>query len=1229
MDNLQLINDLIKYKNNELVDTDTYIRLKRKCIDKINESDNLKDILIEDIYLTLNENFIKNNKVPQELYFLVALDIIKNEEEEYKEELIKLKDIVRDIFYNDDVFNISYKKLIEIYKIIINDKANYSIIKCKLNRLTLLFLENNVDKYCMKKILININGCNKKEIFNYYNNFQNYYFLPDSIIDIFDFKTLNKLEFNVESNDNDNISCYDYLNNYFVKNGYLNIEEKNIRILILNTINELKLNKNKTLNYNLINEIAKYKSIFKIENLIEDYPKGKLEDLNKYIIKIKENPNIITLRELIKEIDDSEILFKLFMISSDIINNIDIDTKLIFINKLNSLKYYDVKFVLFCEKTIKETPIILDEIVYVLENIYKKDIFSDYSQKTLEYIICTNKSNDFLLDLANLKINSRNKNFDSNFINYYLNLYTQINDKNLIDNVTNRIINFNGVLENKMLIKPFWDFYIKYEDINSLKRIFILMYLNKYNNKENIKLREKEIISIWDFVFNLKKSSEYMEYLLDISKEYINNYTIRNKIIHFIKQYKIEDKFYNNNKNLILLKELYKYDDYLIKIYIEAISNGLIRSFDEYDIEFLTKKIKDGENEIYLDIEKALIRFFIDNNKCENYTKLLNNYIKIYSVNDNGEFFKEIIILNKNNKDVVKNILKNTEFNEIKGIEFILKSTISMIKESDPQMLIYIIDFYLKNDFFNDAYEVAMEYIKNASEISEFKYCKYINPIFANIDNNKKIEFYKNLIKRTDLDINFRIKNFNLYYDEENEKIIAEEFLKGNTLNELGKEFAFKHYCKDDFILLEDIIPKGKSNNKVLDMLYNKVKDEFNNEDINTFYLKELLDKEKDKDERLNNIHKHLIEMENESFNMYERNTFRNFKVKTIKSGMFIKSVDLIDIFTSETIKSLIVFRYSNIGNVIKEYMNNNGVEYNVICSTFYEIKESELNFEKNIESLLEKIKKLINLQIDLNNNNVMFIDFFINGVKEYSNAFMPLNLYNIREYKENIKVRYKEELSVISSTKTKYININEGNIVLLIKKLIKEYIEKELFEVNEKNIVLKLNENIINNNNINSYEELLISINEFLKDMNTDFEKISLRKNIKIFETLNNIEKELVIEKILNQNCITLDAKKIIINYNDEIESFNNYLKYLLVIFNESREGLDEEEFCKVYEKIINLINKSVDLTEFSKDIIEMFINSSKFTGISKSDIKEDLINLKNINDDDKSYILRTIDKY
>ncbi len=83
MDILQLINTLIEYKNNEILDTDMYIRLKRKCIDKINESNDLKDILIEDIYLILNENFIKENKVPQEAYFFFFLDIIKDKEEGY------------------------------------------------------------------------------------------------------------------------------------------------------------------------------------------------------------------------------------------------------------------------------------------------------------------------------------------------------------------------------------------------------------------------------------------------------------------------------------------------------------------------------------------------------------------------------------------------------------------------------------------------------------------------------------------------------------------------------------------------------------------------------------------------------------------------------------------------------------------------------------------------------------------------------------------------------------------------------------------------------------------------------------------------------------------------------------------------------------------------------------------------------------------------------------------
>lgn len=1227
MDILQLINTLIEYKNNEILDTDMYIRLKRKCIDKINESNDLKDILIEDIYLILNENFIKENKVPQEAYFLVALDIIKDKEEEYKQELIKLKNIIRDIFYNDNQFSISYKKLIEIYKIIINDKSNYSIIKCKLNRLTLLSIENDFNPYSIKKILINIDGCNKRELFDYYNNFENYYFLPNSAMEIFDFSTLNKLEFNIKVNNKDNISNYDYLNNYFVKNGYLDIKEQNIRILILNTINEL-LNGKKALNYNLMNELIKYKSIFKIDKLIEELPKGKLDYLNNYISKIKEEPNVITLRKLINEINNAELLFNLFIISNDIINNIDIDTKLLFINKLNYLEYHDIKFVLFCEKTIKETPIILDEIVSVLENIYEKDIFTENSQKTLEYIRCTNESSNILLDLANLRINSKNKKFDSNFINYYLSLYKKIEDKNFIDNITNSLINYNGVLEDKMLIKPFWDFYEKYNDKNALKRIFILMYINKYNNKENIKLREKEIISIWNFIFTLEKNNKYINYLLEISNEYIYNNTIRNKIINYIKSFNIEDKFYKNYSNLILLKQLYKYDDYLIKLYINAVSNEFIKSFDEDDISFLMKKVNDENNERSLDIEKTLIKFFIIDEKSEKYIELLNKYIKSNSNIDNGEFFKELIILNKNNKEVIYNILKNTDFNEIKGIEFILKSIIHVIKEKDSNLLIYIIDFYLKNNLFNDAYEVAIDYIENTFEISEFKYYKYIYPIFYELDNNKKVEFYKKLIKREDLDINFRVENCNLHYDKENEKIIAEEFLNGNTLSEIGKEIAFKYYYNDDFNLLK-IISKGKSNKKVLDMLYNKVKEGFNNPDINTIFLKDLLFIEKDKDENLNKIYEHLTQMENESFNIYEINTFRNFKVKTIKEGILIKNVNLIDVFTSDVIENLILFKYSNVANVIKNYMDNNEVKYRVIGKTFYEIKESEFNYERSVENLLYKIKKLINLQRDLNQNNTMIIDFFINGLKEYDTVFIPLNLYNLREYKNNLKVKYTQEFNIISHTKSKYIDINENNIVILIKKLIEEYVKKEFMGSDEQKIISKLKDYIIENININSYEELIRNIDEFLEEMKKDFEKNSLRKNIKIFKTLDNKEKEILVRNILNEKEISLDAKKLIINYDNDIENFDNYLEYLLTVFNESRDGINEGEFCKVYEKILKFINEYEYIESFKKSIVEMFINSSKITGISKEDIKLDLISLKNINDDDKSYILRTMEKY
>jgi len=533
---------------------------------------------------------------------------------------------------------------------------NYKIItiKCYLSSI-LNKKSKNYNKY--KKLILNsIKDINiiTSLLYDYIKlrclyNFENY---NEQEINFYNRKYINRLNchlLNTTNKNTFNININDFINN---NKFYNNIPNRNRTTEILkevldNIITHIKVN----IQEHYINHLLKFIKLF-----INNYDNNKNNKLKFYsfILNMEYNKNKINFNDLSNKLQQ-------------------------FYNKYENI--FNVKFDKYKEEkslyyNIKISPESYFKSMYLINKE-----FEDYNNKIKELINKTeNKEEKYKLNSSIIKLfnilPSKNNYFNNyipfspytlaKLINYnILNKETKKQDDNLVNNMFNKLFNFNKLNIRKNLIFTghfetdgigcSLQFYNTKYKITKKKEDNDLKYLNNLKKNELNNLKDKKIIGIDPGKYNILYMSDgYNKLRYTIHqrkyesgilkrKRFIDKIKNKNKEIieieTYLSSFNSKTNYYNNFK--LWLENKYKYFDKLFNFY----NNN---KFRRLKIEIYQKKIQSEKklvNNIKNKFGNNLILVFGDWNDeqgyrtgetstCKGIKKKLNKYYESYLVDE-------------------------------------------------------------------------------------------------------------------------------------------------------------------------------------------------------------------------------------------------------------------------------------------------------------------------------------------------------------------------------------------------------------------------------------------------------------------------------------------------------------------------------------------------------------------------------------------------------------------
>lgn len=510
----------------------------------------------------------KNIRFPQEAYLLMALELCNKEYTNapigYKQFLYN---IVEDYLFKDINFNLSgaiLQTIVEkLDKSFINEDR-LKLIKDKLNNLKLIEINEISSDY----LLLSLEGLPKVEVTKYYKGLENYYFLPNYNINVIDFNSgkLIKKVFKKDS-DSTEANVYYLLNAYIRKNYQLDLNNQYMRILSYMVSDQLASMNLIMANPELLNYFVKFHKIYNAKNtqILDEFMMKK--NIDRLLKDLAEEPTKSNFIEMLCKCKTVEDIFSFIKFAPKIVQEFDVDCYIEAIKECRKRSDYDIRIALFCEELLKDNTIALDDIVYFLKEIYKQNIFTGNSKRMLEYIEGA-YGYDLEIELMLLKIKSKEGNFDSDFIDKFVNIYNNTENKKDFDTIINKLINSNMNIFREELIEPIYYFYKRNNDLNALR---ILVKNAKAFNMLSIRniLEVHDLIQLFQFYESHNIS---FKEIIDISMFYLEDDIICNYIVKLV-----EDVYRSDNENNIKIMNT-KYNHIIEAIYkkSEIIANQFI-----------------------------------------------------------------------------------------------------------------------------------------------------------------------------------------------------------------------------------------------------------------------------------------------------------------------------------------------------------------------------------------------------------------------------------------------------------------------------------------------------------------------------------------------------------------------------------------------------------------------------------------------------------------------------
>ena len=548
----------------------------------------------------------------------------------------------------------------------------------------------------------------------------------------------------------------------------------------------------------------------------------------------------------------------------------------------------------------------------------------------------------------------------------------------------------------------------------------------------------------------LTKNNKIIYNIYDESNENFNEIIVSEKKYKYTKIYNNIDKslFENLITNQINIKSNISLL-ILIDNKLNETQNNVFSSFLDNLNNLISKNFFDKNN-----IKQILYNFYKINLKANSFENILNNKI----INKDSESFL-LLDINSNEKDDITNQSVNLlkiRFDYLDNIINVSSSiNIYFIKNSFEKILPLfsinkkekeIIILKEKIDYLLLTEKEIKEKLGKLNSINE--------NVLKDINNykNEVINYFENFVKKIDIE---RKEN-------KNKNISSNK----NNLNDLIKEAKF----------LLDIINKEQFKNREKEIYLKYIKIYSNNNQKNNFDLQEL----KSSINKFNNLNEELLEfLEKEKIYRESEKKERN-KEKEI-SKLKQKILKLEQELQSEKNKN----QKNNSNNIVNTNAQPKKINpkprslSNLKIDNTINTNNNQINIytlEKENKKLKEKISELKETISNLQSKNQSLLAANENLLKESNKAKDNITL---KDYKrgenslysspiKNIKVKKDK---IMNKTKTKYNISNNGNSLLLLKKIQEENKEfsKQLKDFNAKNLKLELSLKEINNTEINS----------------------------------------------------------------------------------------------------------------------------------------------------------------
>lgn len=1266
--------EIFNEHDNKIIKSKHWKSLRALSISKLNNNDDI------------DEEWISLAKLMEEEILPLEACIIFSKYINFNKDIVSfdvnyLNSVIVDILYEKTDFYLSGYVLLNYIKSVSNyitDKYKKSLLIRKFNNLKKIKLNTSIS------ILVGVkfNNFNKIEVFKYIPQLENYIYIVEDEITIFNFETGKNIEYIKQDVIIDNTYKKDILLDYSVyfENIQININNDYERMIIYEIVKniyeeERKINKDSKLANIIMDNINLFSNSYKkaIHKCIQHDIRTII---NESINELRKNPDNEKLKELIYKSNNTEEIFTLIKLGESLIDEVRVDNyvdaicKCYYFEKNNSINDGNKRLIaLFCEDIIASKPIVFTEVIDILKEMYNERIFTNKTLDTLKYIRHTAKD-EKIIDEVMLQCKYSNNKFDNEFVKKICDIQQNNGNKNsyILDEMLNKFIyNVEDFSEyDDRIIKYIYDFYIRNNDKNTLIK------LCQYAYENNLQLKSLNI-NLQDIYGLLKIYNERNKnYDVNLKLKIINEFKDDEKILNYGKV--LLEKIYNiKNYNIVyiinkdyeeLFKILRKRSTKLFESYINVLEylndKEVIltnkNNFNQDDIEEMIL-ILNKDNVLKntkISILNNLINYFIDKNNIINMIKYMEIYINEYSNVDDGKLFKKTIYKNSSNVELMEKLIHNIDFKDINNAEIFLRIIADELYTVGKLDLIPdILKYFIDNEKYGDSIDILKRYISpnykinniiknNNIEIDEIIYDCIIDPILSNLDYLYKKEIYDILVLRDDLTMNIRDKYFYLCKSDENKKYLAKGFVKGEIDSLKAKEFAAEIYFHDDDMFCNIINIGDCSSNFICDLVYKKAITHFEN---NKSYIGDLLKNIYKADARLAELFKYYESYIDNAFNLEEKTIFGHYKCikKENDYGKYSNKVYLTNIFNdTDTVEGMIFLGYDNkLYKIIRKYWDKIDVNYTIIDGNrdgeegvIIINEKQDISFMLQKEKLNEfiyKIKCLIELQLELIKNNILMMDFSEKSMIINEKGIIPYSFYYISDYKDEFEIKDETLYKNISEINiNNCVKINEKNICIAIRKFLKNYLDMVIEKYNNSNIQ-QLVETVLNNNDIKTYKSLKLHLEEFelklgeFKDQECKtFENISYKEKIEKFNELEQYEKLDVVEEIISKKDTELKAKKIVINYNDMILSMENYILYLIGCFCDFNKDLDKNDINNIYS-IVNkyLCNVDEEVLKLIKNELSNFYISAKNIHKMNSEILKDNVSKLKINEDYKRYLV------